>query len=133
VQRPELLAGGDRTHPDESEYWSWVAGALYILLTADLLTTLYAADIHGVAAEANPYMRWALGEGLSVVVILNVSALVVLAGLFAGYFRLLRTAEGTEAWVLARSFEVWIGGVIAVGLFVFANNLAVIVYGRSLI
>jgi len=34
---------------------------------------------------------------------------------------------------MARSFELWIEGLLAVGLFVFANNIAVIVLGGSLL
>lgn len=126
-------ADGDRVRPTDTEYWSWVAGALYILLTADLLTTIYAAELYGTTAEANPYVRRALDQGLPVVVGLNLAVLAVLGSLFYGYHRLLRRADGTEAWVLARSFELWIGGLIAAGLFVFANNLSVIVRGTSLI
>jgi hypothetical protein len=53
--------------------------------------------------------------------------------LFAASLRLLRRTTGVEAWIMARSFEGWIGTLIAVGLFLFANNLAVIVLGGSLL
>lgn len=118
---------------DIEEYWAWVVGTLYILLTLDLLTTVYAAGLYGPEAEANPYVQWALGEGILTIVALNLSVLIILVVLFHGYFRLLRRVDGPEAWVLARSFELWIGVLIAVGLFIFANNLSVIVHGRSLL
>lgn len=102
-------------------------------MTADLLTTLYAASLYGPTAEANPSFQWMLGQGVLVVVAVNLVALVLLGWLFDGYYRLLMRTQGTEAWVLARSFELWLGLVIAGGLFVFANNLSVIVHGRSLI
>ena len=116
-----------------AEYWSWVGGALYLLLTLDLLTTIYAAHLYGPQAEFNPLMRWALGQELHVLVGLYLGVLLLLVGLFAGYFQLLRRSSGTEGWVLAKSFELWIGLLIAAGLFVFANNLSVIVLGGSLI
>lgn len=118
---------------DLREYWSWVAGALYLLLTVDLLTTLYAAEVHGPAAEANPYVRWALERELGVLVGVNLAALAALVVLFYGYLELLRRTAGPEAWLLARAFELWIGGLVAAGLFVFANNLSVIVLGQSLL
>lgn len=115
------------------EYWSWIAGTLYLLLPVDLLMTLYAAAVHGIGAEANPYIRWALSQDVLALVALNLAALVVLVGLFFVYVRVLHAARGREAWVMARSFECWVGCLLAAGLFVFANNLSVIVYGRSLL
>lgn len=118
---------------DRREYWSWIAGALYLLLSVDLLLTLYAAGLYGPGAEANPYVQWALTQDLAVLVGMNLLALAVLAALFYGYLELLATARGVEAWVMARSFELWVGCLVAAGLFVFANNLSVIVLGRSLL
>lgn len=118
---------------DQREYWSWVAGALYLLLPVDLLLSLYAAGLYGPGAEVNPVVRWALTQDVSILVGLNLLALVVLVTLFYGYFALMSAARGVEAWVLARSFELWVGGLLAVGLFVFANNLTVVVHGRSLL
>lgn len=114
------------------EYWSWTGAALYLLLSLDLLTTLYAAAVHGVMAEANPYVRWALAQGPGRLVALNLAALFVSVTLVAAYLRILRRSSGVEAWVMARSFECWVGGMVAAGLFVFANNLSVVVHGRSL-
>jgi hypothetical protein len=118
---------------DCREYWNWTGVALYLLLPVDLLTTLYAAAVHGVMAEANPYVRSALEYGPGRLVALNLLVLCVSVTLVAAYLRLLRRSSGVEAWVMARSFEVWLGSLIAGGLFVFANNLAVIVLGGSLL
>lgn len=115
------------------EYWSWTGVALYLLLPVDLLTTMYAAAVHGVMAETNPVVRWALATGPGPLVALNLLALVVSVTFVAGYLRLVRRSSGVEAWVMARSFECWMGSLVAVGLFVFANNLAVIVLGGSLL
>lgn len=118
---------------DRREYWSWVAGALYLLLSVDLLVTLYAAGLYGAGAEANPFVQWALTQHLAVLVGVNLLALGVLAVLFYGYLELLAAARGVEAWIMARSFELWLGCLVAAGLFVFANNLSVIVHGQSLL
>jgi len=115
------------------EYWSWTAGALYLLLTLDLLTTIYAAGLYGHAAEANPLVRQALDAGVPSLVVLNLLALLAVAALVYGYIELLTAVRGVRAWVMARSFELWVGGLVAAGLFVFANNLSVIVLGGSLV
>lgn len=130
----ESAGGGWRVRESRRrEYWSWVAGALYLLLSVDLLSTLYAVGLHGPAAEANPYVRWALTQDVAVLVALNLLALALLVALFYGYLRLLVAARGVEARVMARGFELWVGCLVAAGLFVFANNLSVIVHGRSLL
>lgn len=114
------------------EYWSWAAGALYILLTLDLITTLYAASIYGPSAEANPWMRWALQEGVETLVLVNLAALVVLAILFYGMIELTVRAPERYQQSIALTFEVWLALVLAVGLVVFANNLSVIILGENL-
>lgn len=114
------------------EYWSWAAGALYILLTLDMLTTMYAASIYGAAAEANPIMQWALQQGTTTLVLLNLGALLVLAVLFYGMIELTIRAPERHQTMIALAFEVWIALVLAAGLLVFANNLSVIVYGENL-
>ncbi|WP_254840549.1 hypothetical protein [Natronomonas marina] len=115
------------------EYWSWTGGALYLLFSLDLLTTLYAAALYGVGAEANPFVRQALSRGVPRLLALNLAGVVVTVALLAAYIRLLERTRGVEAWVMARSFELWVGGLLAAGLFVFANNLSVIVLGGSLV
>ena len=114
------------------EYWSWAAGALYILLTLDLLTTLYAASIYGTAAEANPWMRWALEQGIATLVLVNLAALVVLVVLFYGMIELTVRAPERYEQTIALTFEIWLALVLAVGLVVFANNLTVVVHGENL-
>jgi len=131
--RPAVGTDWELEAESRREYWSWTGVALYLLLPVDLLTTMYAAAVHGVMAESNPYVRWALASGPGPLVALNLVALVVSVTLVAAYLRLVRRSSGVEAWVMARSFECWVGSLVAVGLFVFANNLAVIVLGGSLL
>ncbi|QGX96251.1 hypothetical protein EI982_16435 [Haloplanus rallus] len=115
------------------EYWDWIAVALFLLLAVDLLTTLAAARVVGRGAEGNPLMRWLLGRPTLVVV----GAHLVVVVLVTGFFRLLvgrlrRTPSPADRY-FALLIEVWLGVLVAVGLAVFANNLAVIVLGRSLL
>lgn len=126
-----MVSPVDRTRR-RREYWGWAAVALYVLLTVDLLTTMAAAEAAGVAAEANPYMRWALAQGLPTLVALNLVALVVLAVLFSAVISLTTRAGDPYSDVVALAYEVWVGLLIAVGLFVAANNLLVATVGVDL-
>jgi len=111
------------------EYWVWASVALYVLLTVDMLTTMAAADAAGVHAEANPYMRWALEHGTSALVAVNLAALVVLAVLFEGVISLTTRTNDPYRDIVALTYEVWIGLLVSLGLFVAANNLLVAAFG----
>lgn len=113
------------------EYWSWVTVALFLLLTVDLLTTLFASGVSGANAEANPIVRWALLQGTPYLVAVNLIALVLLAVLFYGLIRLIGEAPEPYNDMVALSFEVWVGLLVASGLLIFANNLLVIVFRRD--
>lgn len=114
------------------EYWSWVAVALFLLLTVDLLTTILASGVVGAQSEANPIVRWALAHGVWYLIGVNLAALGLLAVLFYGLIRLTREAPAPYDAVVALGFEVWVGLLIALGLLIFANNLLVIVFGRDI-
>lgn len=116
-----------------AEYWSWVAVALFLLLTVDLLTTLGAYRLYGPAAEANPVMRWALRRSLGVLVVVHLGALVVAVTIFYGLIRLVRETEPPAQRMVTLLVEGYLGVLVAVGLFLMANNLAVIVLGESLV
>lgn len=115
------------------EYWDWFAVALFVLITVDMLTTMYAAAHAGPAAEANPFMRWAIGRGILFMTGVNLAATVLAVGIFYGLMRLFEDARGPWDRYAAVGVEVWLGTLIAGGLLVFANNLSVIVHGRSLL
>lgn len=115
------------------EYWEWFAVALFVLITVDMITTVYAAWYVGPAAEANPLMRWALEQGLLTVTLVNLAATVIAVGGFYVLMELLQATDPPYDRYVAVSVEAWLGLLIAGGLFVFANNLTVIVYGRSLL
>jgi hypothetical protein len=115
-----------------AEYWEWVAVALFLLLSVDLLTSLFAAAEHGVGAEANPVMAYLLGQPLAVLLAVHLLVVLFAVGFFYG---LMRTYVATPP-ELRRPYgyliELWLGLLLAVGLSVFANNLSIIVLGESL-
>ncbi|UIO99114.1 hypothetical protein Hbl1158_11290 [Halobaculum sp. CBA1158] len=115
------------------EYWGWATAALFLLVTVDLLTTMYAAAAVGSAAEANPLIRWALGRPLSVLVAVNLGAVVLAALVFRGLMETYRLTPARVRPYYALVIEAWLGALVAVGLAVFANNLSVIVLGESLV
>jgi hypothetical protein len=115
------------------EYWDWLSVALFLLVTVDALTTLYAARVAGTAAESNPVMRWAPEHGLPAVLALNLAAVVLVAVLFYGVVEMLRSTPAPVRPYFAVLVEVWIGGLLVAGLVVFANNVAVVVLGESLL
>lgn len=78
---------------------------LFLPLTVDMLTSIYAAGAAGVSAESNPLMRYLLSQSVPVI-----------AGAHVG-----------------TSLKLYLGLLLAAGLVVFANNLSVIVLNRSLL
>lgn len=116
-----------------SEYWDWFAVALFILISVDLLTTRFAAYSVGLEAEMNPLVRWALHESIGVLVLVNLVAACLAIGSFYILMQMLRSSPSPYDGYLALGIEVWLGIMIGTGLFIFANNLAVVVHGRSLI
>lgn len=129
-------APGDSTVPSEhriTEYWSWLAVALFMLVSVDLLTSLFAAADVGLGAEGNPWMGWLLSQSVTVIVAVHLTVLVLCVTLFYGLVETIRRAPPRRAWVVALSLEVWLGLLLTVGFLVFANNVSVIVLGRSLL
>lgn len=107
--------------------------ALFVLITVDMITTIYAAWYVGPASEANPLMRWALGQGMITVTLVNLLATVVAVG---GFYLLMQALQATESpydRYVALGVEAWLGVIISGGLFIFANNLYVIFHGRMLL
>ena len=111
----------------------WLAVAMFVLITVDMITTMYAAWYVGPAAEANPLMRWALHQGLVTVMVVNLAATVIAVGGFTILMKLLRQTEPPWDRYVAVGVEAWLGLLIAGGLFVFANNLVLIFNGYSLL
>lgn len=115
------------------EYWDWIAVSLFLLVTVDMITTVYAARAVGLAGEANPFVRWSLARGPLVFAAVNLVTVVVVAGLFDRVVTLLERTPAPYDRYLAAGIEAWLGGLLAAGLLVFANNLLVVFHGRSLL
>lgn len=115
------------------EYWDWFAMALFLLITLDMISSRYAAVAAGHASEANPIMRWVLQQDVVVLTTVNLLAGFIAVGSFYFLMALLDSTHPPYDRYLAWLIEIWLGVLIAGGLFVFANNIAVIVHGRSLI
>lgn len=115
------------------EYWSWAAVALFLLITVDLLTTMYAAAVVGIEFEANPLVRWALSKPIGLLVGLNLVVTVLAVLAFQGLMRTYKVVPSRVRPVYGLLIELWLGALVAAGLFVFANNLSVIVLGKSLL
>lgn len=122
-------ASTDRT----AEYWDWLAVVLFLLLAVDTLTTYAAARVVGLESESNPFMQWALGEGLWTVIGVNLGALVLSVVLFGFLTGRIEVTPAPLDRYVALAVEVWLGLLLALGLAVFANNLSVIVFGESLL
>lgn len=115
------------------EYWAWIGSALFLLITLDLLTSLFAAHQVGIQHEANPIMQWALEQHMGLVLMFNLLALALAILLFYGLYQTLD--ETSERWqpLYANCIEAFVAILVGLGLFLFANNLSVVVLGRSLV
>ena len=124
---------GERLDERIPEYWSWFAVSLFLLVTVDMITTVFAARVHGVTTELNPLVQWALERGAVTLAIINLLAVVLVAVFFYALIELLHATRPKYRRPFAYLIEVFIGLLLFVGLAVFANNLAVIVLGGSLL
>lgn len=123
---------GHRRHL-EDEYWSWFAVALFLLLSVDLLTSTGAAVKHGIDAEINPIMRWFLAQDLVAITLVHLLVAVLAVYAFWGVLFFLRRTPSPIDRYFTYFVEGWLGLLVAAGLFLFANNMSVIVLGQSLI
>ncbi|WP_435125162.1 hypothetical protein [Halobaculum sp. D14] len=115
------------------EYWGWATVALFLLITVDMLTTMYAAAVVGADAESNPVTAWLLAQPVWLLVGVNLAAVVLAAVVFHGLMETYRVTPPRVRPYFALLIEAWLGGLVAAGLVVFANNLSVIVLGESLL
>lgn len=114
-------------------WWRWFALVLFVLLTLDMLTTMVIVVQLGVDVESNPFMRYLYGEGALVVLLVNLVALIVAAVSFRGVVDLSRRISPPYDRLFKITVEVWLALMLVLGLFVFANNLSVILRGESLL
>lgn len=114
------------------EWWSWFAIVLFVLLALDMLTTMGIIVEFGVDVEKNPIMRFLYGEGALVVLAANLVALIIAVVGFQSVVGLARRLSPPWDRYFKLTVEVWLALMLVLGLFVFANNMAVIVLGESL-
>lgn len=111
-------------------WWGWFAVALFLLIPLDLLTTLIVVAEHGTAVEANPIVRWLLRQGLLAVTVVNLVVVALAVTLFHVAVERFRRAAPPNPRPFVLFVNLWIGGLIAVGAGIVANNiLAVVRYG----
>lgn len=115
------------------EYWEWIAVALFLFTTIDMITTVYAARVVGIGAEANPLIRWTLRSGPLALIGVNVAAVVLVVTFFWALMVMLERTRPPMDRAFAIAIELWLGLVLTAGLVIFANNLVVIVFGESLL
>ena len=115
------------------EYWDWFAVALFLLLPVDMLTSAGVAATHGLTAEINPLTVWLFRRSLVALAAANLLAAVSSAGAFAGVIAALRRTPSPHDTYFSYVIEVWLGLLVAAGLFVLANNLSFLVHSRSLL
>ena len=119
--------------PEVSEKAAWTAVALFLLVSLDLLTSLSAAAVVGVDREVNPLMAWLLSGSFAVLVGVHLAVLVVAGTLFYGLAELVRTTPPRYRRPFQVVIEAFLGLLVAAGLFLLANNVAVVVRGSSLV
>jgi len=115
-----------------SEYWEWISVLLFLFITADLLTTMYAASIHGTFLEGNPIIRWGLEQNIILLTAMNLLVGFLCIAFFYGILLNIEQAPQKYYPKLLLSFEIFLGLLISVGIFVFINNIFVIFFGSSL-
>lgn len=103
-------------------WWGAFAVALFLLVPADLLTTLASVAVHGASVEANPLMRALIEHGLVAVTAANVLVVVVAVVAFD------RAVDGIQAAAperrrLATGLELWLAVLLVGGVALVANNV----------
>ena len=106
-------------------WWSGFAVALFLLLPADLLTTLLTVATYGTAVEANPVMRWLLRQGLLELTLVHLAVLAVSVCSFHVVTEAVRDAPDAYRAPLVCGVDAWLTLAVAVGVALVANNLVV--------
>lgn len=132
-ERPSAASNYQFVENRPETYWGWYRLALYLLFSFDILTTLAATSIYGTRAEVNPIMVWLIERGPVALVVINLLALVAVVYAFSWVIDAIRSAPDPYDIVLELVVEAWLVFLVAAGLFVAANNTAVVLLGRSII
>lgn len=108
-------------------WWVLFGAALFLLIPLDLLTTYAAVSKHGMVVEANPLMRYLLGQGLAVVTLVNIVVVAVVTGLFQLALTRIRRAPETSQRALMHTVNLWVGVLLLAGIALVTNNLLVVI------
>jgi len=104
-------------------WWGAFAVALFLLVPADLLTTLASVAVHGASVEANPLMRALIEHGLVAVTAANVLVVVVAVVAFDRAVDDGIQAAAPERRRLATGLELWLAVLLVGGVALVANNV----------
>lgn len=109
--------------------WWWVgfALALFLLVPVDFLTTLLAVGQHGLAVEANPFVRWLLGYGLVPATLVQLLVVGLAVAMFDAALRLVDAAPAHEHPRRARIVDVWVVVMLVAAVALLANNVVALV------
>lgn len=126
---------------DKEEYWDWFIWAVYLVITIDLLVTAIFSKRYGIEGELNPIVGLLFEIGLAYVVIANILVVIFAAICFLVLLEAFDSADGvfsvSSPEIHGRPvivlLDVWIGLLFASGLFVFTNNVLVLLEAPSLI
>lgn len=114
-------------------YWVSFAVGLFLVIVLDLFTTVVATSRYGLGVESNPVMRWLLGQGLAVLVLVHVAIVFLVVFLFSRVLEGIKRASKPMDAYLETVVQVWLGLLIAAGVFVVSNNSAALFLGSSIL
>ena len=112
--------------PSWEQCWIWFCAALVMLLWIDLATTVAAANLYGLEAEANPLMRSLLASGISITVAIHVILFGLAIAGFAVVVAIGRKVETNRRSWYRRFCFCWIMLLLLIGVLVVANNMALV-------
>lgn len=115
------------------EYWTWIALVLFLLITIDFLTTIYAAQTVSIVNETNPVTQYLLTQPISVLAAINIASAALIAVFFYAIVEMLKRTPPRYQPKFAKLIELWLVTLTIGGLLVFANNISVIILGGSLL
>lgn len=110
-------------------YWAWLAVALFLLVTVDLLTTFGAVARFGIGAEANPIVAELLRGPMWLLVGVHLGVVFAVAYGFEAVLRLFRRTPPRLRPVFAAIIETWLVLLVLFGIALSVNNLSVLFFG----
>lgn len=91
----------------------------------DPLVTYYMIISGTTGYELNPFLRWALGEGLATYIAIHIPVILLSRLSISGFLLLIRRASPPSDWRLARGVEAGFGILVIWGVSLVTWNLVV--------